>query len=72
MIHKQLISACALMLLVLAGCDSGVVNVRALPTPESGATASEPASRNCISAIGQVRLAKGVVSMLRLLITCVG
>jgi len=34
MIHKQLISACALMLLVLAGCDSGVVNVRALPTPE--------------------------------------
>ena len=34
MIHKQLISACALMLLVFAGCDSGVVNVRALPTPE--------------------------------------
>lgn len=34
MIHKQLISACALMLLVLAGCDSGIVNVRALPTPE--------------------------------------
>jgi hypothetical protein len=34
MIHKQLISACVLMLLVLAGCDSGIVNVRALPTPE--------------------------------------
>ncbi len=34
MIHKQLISACVLMLLVLAGCDSGVVNVRALSTPE--------------------------------------
>ncbi len=33
MIHKQLISAFALMLLVFAGCDSGIVNVRALPTP---------------------------------------
>jgi len=34
MIHKQLISACALMLLVLAGCDSGIVKVRALPSPK--------------------------------------
>ncbi len=33
MILKQFISACALILLVLAGCDSGNVNVRALPAP---------------------------------------
>ncbi len=58
MIHKQLISACALMLLVLAGCDSGVVNVRALPTPEQ--SNRQPICQcNCISAIGRVRLVKG-------------
>ncbi len=71
MIHKQLISACALMLLVLAGCDSGVVNVRALPTPEPGATTTnlpvQLHQRNWTGSLG-----KGAVFMPRLSTTSVG
>ncbi len=57
MIYRQSISACFLMLLLLAGCESGVVNVRALPTPEPEQPPAKPVvqlhQRNWTGSLGQ-------------------
>ena len=72
MIQKQFIAACALMLLVLATAAIRATSMFARCQPLIPSNRLQTCLSNCISAIGRVRLAKGVVSTLRLLITCVG